>query len=105
MRYRVFKKAHQQLIGVWLYTEREWGAKQADKYLDGLYAAFKKTCQNSSSWKRVRGKAFVGVFFVRYQRHIIFFKLLAADDIGIISVLHENMNLPNSLLSDLNQGE
>lgn len=105
MRYRIFKRAHQQLIDIWIYTDQEWGEKQSDKYIDGLYTAFKNVCEDPSSWRKVRGKRFAGIFFFRYQKHVVFFKQLKSGDVGIISVLHENMNLPHRLLSDINENE
>ena len=34
--------AEQDLIDIWLYTAREWGADQADLYLDALDAALSR---------------------------------------------------------------
>ena len=105
MRYRIFKRARQQLIDIWIYTEQKWGDRQSDQYIDGLYKAFKEISEDSHSWRKVRGKKFVGVFFFRYEKHFVFFKQLTSGDVGIISVLHEKMNVPHHLLSDINEGE
>ncbi len=37
------------------------------------------------------------VFVIRHQHHDLFFRELASGDIGLISVLHENMDLPARL--------
>ncbi len=105
MRYRVFKRALQQLSSIWLYTAEEWGEKQADKYIDGLYAAFSEICQNYNLWKAVSNKKLVGLYLYRYKKHLIFFKLLASGDVGIACILHENMNLPEHLSSDIEESE
>lgn len=105
MRYRLFKRAYQQLIDIWIYTDQEWGEKQSDKYIEGLYTACKSVFADSISWTKVRGKRFAGVYFFRYKKHIVFFKKLTTGDIGIISILHENMDLPDRLLSDIDESE
>jgi hypothetical protein len=39
-------------------------------------------------------------YFIRYEQHFIFFRALSPDAIGVISVLHENMNIPMRLRED-----
>jgi plasmid stabilization system protein ParE len=47
-----------------------------------------------------------GVYFIRFERHLIFFRSLSADTVGVISVLHENMNIPMRLREEADsQGE
>jgi hypothetical protein len=41
-----------------------------------------------------------GVYFIRYERHFIFFRSLSADALGVIGVLHENMDIPMRLRQD-----
>lgn len=103
MRHKLFERAQQQLIEIWIYTEGKWGSKQADKYIDGLHSALTQISDNPSSWRKVRGKRFAGVYFFRYEQHVVFFKQFASGDIGIISILHEKMDLPLRLLDDLNE--
>jgi plasmid stabilization system protein ParE len=40
------------------------------------------------------------VYFIRYERHFIFFRSLSADALGVIGVLHENMDIPMRLRQD-----
>lgn len=105
MRYRVFKRALQQLSSIWLYTDEVWGEKQAVKYIYGLYAAFSEICVNHDLWKAVSNKKLVGLYLYRYKKHLIFFKLLPSGEVGIVSILHENMNLPERLISDIEESE
>lgn len=99
MRYSLYKKARQQLIDIWLYTAEQWGEVQADKYVDGLYEIFKN--MDNASWRKVEDNRFLGVYFLRYEKHFVFFRELSTGHIGIISILHERMNLPERLLEVL----
>ncbi len=40
------QKAETDFIDIWLYTHTEWGAKQADIYLDELNAGIKLPTEN-----------------------------------------------------------
>ena len=41
------------------------------------------------------------VFLSRYNRHLIFFRQMPSGKIGILSLMHERMNLPVQLQEDL----
>lgn len=43
----------------------------------------------------------ISLYFVRYERHYVFFRELSDDGIGVISILHESMDLPRRLREDL----
>jgi plasmid stabilization system protein ParE len=43
----------------------------------------------------------IGIFFSRYEKHAISFRELSDDDIGVISILHEVMQIPVHLNEDL----
>ena len=52
-------------------------------------------------WREVRHDQITGVYFTRYEHHYLFFRELSDGRLGIISVLHERMDLPNRLIDDL----
>lgn len=99
MRPSLYKRARQQLIDIWLYTAERWGETQADKYIDGFYDIFQRL--EDVSWRKVEDKRFLEVYFLRYEKHFVFFRKLPSGNIGIISILHERMNLPERLFEDL----
>jgi toxin ParE1/3/4 len=45
------------------------------------------------------------IYFIRYQRHYIFFRQLGQGNIGVIAVLHERMDLPNRLKEAIDSDE
>ena len=48
----------------------------------------------------MRGKGFSGIWFIRHAHHYLFFRELAEGQIGILSILHESMDLPARLKED-----
>lgn len=47
--YKVRKstEAEEDLVDIWMYSLREWGIRQADKYLDELEAGFAQLESNA----------------------------------------------------------
>jgi plasmid stabilization system protein ParE len=41
-----------------------------------------------------------GVYFIRHQHHYVFFRELSSGELGVISILHENMDIPARLRED-----
>ena len=106
MEVKFLPAAKNRLLEIWDYTERTWGESQADKYIRGLVAAIQEAADSRHRWRPVMDEVLPGVYFIRYERHLIFFRSLSADAIGVISVLHENMNIPMRLREEADsQGE
>ena len=101
MRPEIYPAARRAIVEVWRYTEATWGADQADRYVRGLHAAIVAAAEQRHRWRRVRHEQAVGVFFVRHEHHYIFFRELSDGRLGVIAVLHENMDLPTRLLDEL----
>ncbi|PTX98282.1 plasmid stabilization protein [Spartobacteria bacterium LR76] len=97
---RIFVSAQARLLDIWDYTERTWGTRQADAYLRGLAAAINKAQTSRSLWRSVGDEQLPGVFYFHHRHHFIFFRQLSTEEIGVISVLHESMDLPARLRED-----
>lgn len=100
---KILPAARERLLGIWQYTSETWGDEQADKYVDGLIASLSGLAGKLDLWRPVKEDRFSGVYFTRYRHHYIFFKALADSSLGVISVLHETMDLPNRLREDVEQ--
>ncbi len=96
----IYLAARERLLQIWDYTERKWGEEQADVYVRGLVAAAHDLRRQRIHWRPVCGDRFPGVWFIRHEHHYLFFRELSDDGIGIISILHENMDLPARLRED-----
>jgi len=91
---RFFRAAEERLIEIWDYTLEKWGEKQADAYVRGLVGAIHSLASNRQRWRRVPDRNLAGVWFVRHEHHYIFFREISGGSVGVITVLHESMDLP-----------
>ena len=91
---KIFAAAESRLIEIWDYTLEKWGEKQADAYVRKLVTAIHSLGGNRLLWRKVPDKTLAGVWFVRHEHHYIFFRELPRGTVGVITVLHESMDLP-----------
>ncbi len=88
--------AESDLIGIWMYTCEEWGAEQADKYLDQLEVRMKQLIDHPLLGVDY-AHVFPGYRRLEVERHAVFYKVLEPE-VLIIRVLHEDMDAPDRLL-------
>ncbi|MEE4356335.1 MAG: type II toxin-antitoxin system RelE/ParE family toxin [Desulfococcaceae bacterium] len=100
MHHKIYPTARRQLIQIWKYTDRMWGEEQADKYIHGIYNAIDSLADNPHLWREVEHKEAKDIYFIRHKHHYVFFRQLASGNIGVISVLHERMDIPGRLKTD-----
>lgn len=60
-----------------------------------------KVAEKRLSWRELPEMQGTSLYFVRYERHYVFFRELSGGVIGVISILHESMDLPRRLKEDL----
>ncbi|RUO35113.1 type II toxin-antitoxin system RelE/ParE family toxin [Aliidiomarina soli] len=88
-------KAEADLTGIWLFTCDEWGAEQADKYLDQLEAGMKQLLSHpllGIDYAHV----LTGYRRLQVERHAIFYQVLETH-VLVVRVLHEDMDAPPRL--------
>lgn len=95
--FKIYKTARRQLIQIWHYTEKTWSEYKADSYIRDLYQAMEDAAGNHHLWRPVVHEGFEGIFFIRYKKHFIFFRQLSQGELGILSILHERMDIPSRL--------
>jgi plasmid stabilization system protein ParE len=100
MRYRFFPAADRRQDEIWDYTFEERGEPKAVEYMRGLHNAVSEAAGNPKLRRRLGRKGFEKVFYVRYEKHFIFFRVLSGGVLGMISMLHERMDIPVSLKED-----
>ena len=81
----------------------KWGEEQADAYIQELIGALNRLAKQRSLWKPVADKQLLGVKFARWRQHLVFFRELTGGGVGVISILHESMDLPERLKDDAQQ--
>jgi toxin ParE1/3/4 len=95
LKLRVTPKAESDLVGIWVYTCDEWGADQADTYLDQLEKGMKQLTDHPSL-----GTDYAHILpayrRLRLEHHAVFYKVLDAE-VLIVRVLHEAIDAPARL--------
>lgn len=105
--YRFYARADAAQDRIWRDTLDAWGETQADTYIRGLHAHLQRLCDNRLIWRRLPQKMAVpsdvrrAAYFSRYEHHYVFFRELENGDLGVMSILHERMDLAVRLKEDL----
>ncbi|WP_370185291.1 type II toxin-antitoxin system RelE/ParE family toxin [Alloalcanivorax sp.] len=92
----VTPKAESDLIGIWMYTCEEWGADQADTYLDRLAAGMEQLI-NYPSLGTDYTHVLPGYRRLQVEHHTVFYQVLEPE-VLVVRVLHEDMDAPERLL-------
>jgi len=91
-KYKLTKKAVEDITNIWNYTFDKWSEKQADTYYEILI----KNCQNIADDPNI-GKKYNGVnvelLGLKVNRHIIFYRPLSDQTIEITRILHGRIDL------------
>ena len=87
--YRLAPKATEDMEAVWLYSLHEWGAEQADHYIDDLTAAFGFLAESPKSGVACEA---IRAGYRKYPviRHVAYYRETSYG-IEIIRVLHDRM--------------
>lgn len=51
--FRLYKTAREALEDIWFYSLEAWGERQANTYLDQLYACFQKLAAKEKPWRNL----------------------------------------------------
>jgi toxin ParE1/3/4 len=100
-RVRVLAAAGARIDDIYDWTRGIWGDAQADRYVRGLFARFDEIAARHFPWRPIPAVLGVEGFVCRHERHVIYWRLLANGDVGIVTVLHERMHQVAQLREDL----
>lgn len=89
---RIQEAASHRLDAIYRYTRDQWGSEQADRYLRGLFEAFGKIETHGVVSRPVPAEFGIDGCYLRYERHFVYWRRLSNGDIGIVTILHENMH-------------
>ena len=107
--YVFFPSANDALDKIWEYSEDKHGTRQAEKYINGLLSYLQKLSENKQSWRVLPQKLAVPddldiqLYFSKYEYHFVYFREFSSGKIGIMSILHEAMDVPVRLREDLHK--
>lgn len=95
-KYRLTKKAVEDLTEIWNYTFDNWSANQADAYYQMLIENFNGIAYNPNLGKNYGG-IIKNLFGFKAGRHIIFYRNIQNEEVEITRILHEHMDLKNRI--------
>ena len=84
--------AAHRIDDIYRHTLETWGEAQAERYVHGLFARFEAIAAQRFPWRPIPAAFGVEGYVCRYEAHVIYWKILANGDIGIVTVLHERMH-------------
>jgi toxin ParE1/3/4 len=97
MKFRLSRKAEEDLEGIWLYTLETWSKEQADRYLSLIFDEIEFLSINPKTghdFDHIRKN----YRYSKVKSHLIFYKHKKSDDIiEVIRILHERMDLENRI--------
>lgn len=99
--FRVEAGAGHRIDEIYLYTLDTWGAAQADRYIRGLFERFEEIAARREIWRQIPAEFGVNGYFCRYEKHVIYWRLLSDGDVGIATILHERMHRIERLQAEL----
>lgn len=95
-KYYLTNKAVEDLNGIWNYTVEHWSEAQADKYYNMLIGFCRDIAENPGIGKKYDDVS-TGLFGLKANRHIIFYRKIESGLVEITRFLHGHMDLKNRL--------
>lgn len=89
--YEFEPEAARHMQDIYSYSEVRWSEAQGRNYLEGIINRIDLVTENRALWRAPPFKLGVPVFMTRYKRHIIYWREFEGDALGILAVLHQNM--------------
>lgn len=89
---RLSPAADARLDEIYAYTAQTWSEAQADRYIRGLFDAFATIARREVVWRRLPAEFGQDGWCARHERHVIYWKLLPDDAIGIVTILHQRVH-------------
>ncbi|AZI68251.1 type II toxin-antitoxin system RelE/ParE family toxin [Kaistella daneshvariae] len=95
-RFKLTNKAVDDLENIWNYTNEQWSEKQADKYYTELIDACEFITDNPNVARKYEevGEEIFGFLF---NKHLLFFQKINAEEILIVRILHASMDIKNRI--------
>ena len=77
---------------IYRYSLHQWGQKQADKYIEGLFVTFAEVGEKNVLSRSIPAEFGVTGYYYKYQKHFVYWKYLSSGEVGIVTILHERMH-------------
>ncbi len=91
MKYKISKKAYEDIENIWLYTFENWSQEQADRYFQLIFDEIEYMSENPHlgiDCSHIRK----GYKRSKVKSHYIFYRIIT-NQIEIIRILHQRMDV------------
>jgi toxin ParE1/3/4 len=95
-KYKLTRKAVEDLSIIWEYTYDNWSENQADKYYRLLIEGFEEIAKRPEIG-RSYSQIYDGLLGLKIGRHMVFYRHIGKMKIEIVRILHEQMDLKNRI--------
>lgn len=95
-KYRISKKALDDLERIWFYTLHEWSKEQADRYHGLLIDEIEYIVDNYELCRNM-DHVRLGYRMSKVKSHMIFLKKSEDNIIEVVRILHQMMDIENRL--------
>ncbi|WP_417231183.1 type II toxin-antitoxin system RelE/ParE family toxin [Brevundimonas sp.] len=89
---RVQQAASHRIDAIYRHTRDRWGEAQAERYVTGLFDAFARIATHGVASRPIPAAFGVDGYVFRYERHLVYWRHLSNGDIGIVTILHEQVH-------------
>ena len=90
--YLILRVAGFRLDDIYQNTLANWGQKQAERYIEGLFEHFENIASGKVLLRPVPAEFEVDGMVSRYEKHFVYSKTLSTGQTGIATILHERMH-------------
>ena len=98
-KFRLTNKAQADLRRIGRDTQQNWGREQRNIYLGKLDSSFHQLADNPRIGREC-SEVKQAYRFYHCERHLIFYRLLEADSVEIVRILHDRMDYLRHFVAD-----
>ena len=95
--FKLTNKAVEDLSEIWSYTFEVWSERQADNYGEMPISNCQEITDSPNSGKNYDG-IIQKLLGTKANRHIVFYRSINQNCVGITRILHERMDLKKRIL-------
>ncbi len=96
MNFYLTTKAKEDLINIAIYTKKNWGIEQRNDYLEKIDSAFQLLAKSPNTGRKCDNIK-SGYYRHYVGKHVIFYQQVSSKEIGIIRILHINMDVSHHI--------
>ena len=94
--FHLTRKAYEDLKGIALYTQKNWGKSQRILYLKMMDDAFHELSAKPGQGRKIEDIR-AGYYKYEIGRHLVFYRMVSEGDIEIVRILHQSMDVESHL--------